>query len=167
MTHLFRLGRLAALPRAAHTTRTTLEIPPFERRPCATRRPQGGAAGGVSSFASAYTWYMIVYASLDVGGTEESQRPRHGAAALVTSRELRAPGRNCRETSSLQRLCERRCLSQRRLNALTQNARCQLPLDQTVPTQGSHSEGDHCSLLLSGPPAAHTQSLSAARRSAL
>ena len=32
---------------------------------------------------------MIVYASLDVGGTEESQRPRHGAAALVTSRELR------------------------------------------------------------------------------
>jgi hypothetical protein len=34
-------------------------------------------------------------------------------------------------------------------------------------TQGSHSEGDHCSLLLSGPPAAHTQSLSAARRSAL
>ena len=38
---------------------------------------------------SAYTWYMIVYASLDVGGTEESQRPRHGAVALVTSRELR------------------------------------------------------------------------------
>jgi len=40
-------------------------------------------------YSSAYTWYMIVYASLDVGGTEESQRPRHGAAALVTSRELR------------------------------------------------------------------------------
>ena len=32
---------------------------------------------------------MIVYASLDVGGTEESQRPRHGAVALVKSRELR------------------------------------------------------------------------------
>ena len=37
----------------------------------------------------------------------------------------------------------------------------------TITAQGSHSEGDHCSLLLSGPPAAHTQSLSAARRSAL
>ena len=36
-----------------------------------------------------------------------------------------------------------------------------------LAAQGSHSEGDHCSLLLSGPPAAHTQSLSAARRSAL
>ena len=29
-------------------------------------------------YLSAYTWYMIVYASLDVGGTEESQRPRQG-----------------------------------------------------------------------------------------
>ena len=33
--------------------------------------------------------------------------------------------------------------------------------------QGSHSESDHCSLMLGAPPAAHTQSLSAARRSAL
>ena len=29
---------------------------------------------------SAYTGYMIVYASLDVGGTEAGQRPEHGAA---------------------------------------------------------------------------------------
>ena len=34
-------------------------------------------------------------------------------------------------------------------------------------THSSNSEGDHCSLMLSAPPASHTQSLSAARRSAL
>ena len=36
-----------------------------------------------------------------------------------------------------------------------------------LANHSSNSEGDHCSLMLSAPPASHTQSLSAARRSAL
>ena len=44
---------------------------------------------------------------------------------------------------------------------------CEQSTSAVHKTHSSNSEGDHCSLMLSAPPASHTQSLSAARRSAL
>ena len=82
--------------------------------------------------------------------------------------ELLSPAATIVSRQSASVVASRRPCGAPRLNvALARLVDLKAALLAEARAQGSHSEGDHCSLLLSGPPAAHTQSLSAARRSAL